>query len=114
MPERIIIAFCNEKCILLNICIKYLEKGYGFSEAWREMMKESTLELLDTEEKELIAELGGGMGRCDIEGEIARINRIMSRIEKFYNRRADEENEKKRMCISLGVLVGVFILIILL
>ncbi len=94
-----------------------LENGYGlsFQEAWnismRRLKEESRLE-----KKHLlyIEKLGGILGHMDVDAQIAQLELLEHAIEHEYESEREKTCQIKKLAGSLGILGGLFLIIIML
>ena len=81
---------------------------------WDEQVEEWLEEThLNKEEKEELKDLGERMGYLDIRMQEETFAWYAKRLEERQNKAAREMEEKRHLCCSLGVMAGLFLVILL-
>lgn len=111
-PEMIMQSFISDSQLFCGLRDDILH-GAGFHEAWLKMTSSGCMRMLTESEFTAVSEMGMRLGMCDCEGEIARLGRIYSQLEFCLNKRMNELDAKRRICLACGLLAGVFISIII-
>lgn len=111
-PEMIMQSFAANTAPLSE-CITSIKQGYSFHDAWTDMTENGYIKILCSNERLLVAEMGEKLGMCDTEGELARLSRLSLQLESCLQKRHTELESKRRLCITYGLLAGIFISIII-
>ena len=111
-PEMIMQSFIANSSSLKQ-CIESILIGSSFHDAWFEINSHKEICMLAENEKTLVKEMGERLGMCDIEGELSRLERINLQLELCLQKRQSELESKKRLCLTYGLLAGVFISILI-
>jgi stage III sporulation protein AB len=119
IPEAIRIAYqcarADHPCRkFLGECLEKLEKSgpQEFASVWRNAADE-TLGILPSEERQVLAELSGSLGRYDAEEQAAAIGSVRFRIERFRAAAERERERSAKIYRTLGVTVGIAAVIVL-
>lgn len=104
------------KMFLKNISSRLLElNGKSFAEIWKEGVARDLLESsLSKEDFELINQLGESIGYLDKKMQINTLDLYLEEIEEIIEDLSQTVKEKTHMYNSLGIMGGIFIIIILL
>lgn len=111
-PELIMQSYTADSTSLSE-CQEAILQGCTFHEAWAEVTASAGIKTLTEAEISAIKEMGERLGMCDCEGELARLKRINSQLESCLQKRTNEIEAKRRLCISCGLFAGIFISIII-
>lgn len=99
-----------------EICYNFSKniKNKKCEEAWNEAIEEKkSLLSLKNEDINLIKKLGNTLGKTDIDGQMSEINEFNT-ILRIQIKKAEEERKKnEKMYKSLGIIVGLAIVILL-
>ncbi len=96
--------------------IKYLKAGeYTAFEAWEKAIEENIKKTsLNKEDEGIIIEFGRLLGNSDIDGQLKNIELTLGQL-KMQEKKAEEFRQKnENMYKSLGVLIGIAIVVMLL
>ena len=96
----------------VSLCMRSVQKGDDFSEAWRNSVENSCLPM-KKEEREKLSAMGSLLGTSDIKGQLSMLTLF---YESFlaYRKKADNEYEKYgRLCITVSAIVGTGVFIFL-
>lgn len=94
-----------------------LKNGYGlsFQESWnismRKLKEESRLE---KEHLLYIEKLGGILGHMDVDAQIAQLELLENAIRHEYEGEREKTGQIKKLAGSMGILGGLFLIIIML
>lgn len=89
------------------------KSGTEFAVIWRRGVEEELKELnLKTGHKELLAELGNYLGQLDLKTGIGSMELFLERLKLEIEKERAELIIKKRLCNCLGVMVGLFLVIL--
>lgn len=94
-------------------CSESLDKGTGFTEAWKEAGMTS-MAVLSHDEFESFCSLGEQLSSKDSETLLASLDASADRFEMFFNRAVKEREKYSRLALFSGVFLGgiVFILVL--
>ena len=93
-----------------NASNKMINKNAG--EAWEEALN-VTFTALKQEDIEIIKGLGRMLGKTDINGQISEIELVNEFLETQIKEAEEEKNKNYKMYKTLGIVVGITIVIIL-
>lgn len=85
----------------------------SFSEIWVQSIEECLVDVISTEERKKLEELGNNMGFLDEKMQIQSIDLYLEQLEMRIKQYRAGLGEKKRLCHCLGVMGGLLLLIIL-
>lgn len=119
LPEALAIVASRNKGDLTGFfegMVKELNRlsGESFSIVWRRVMKE-TLSLTCLEKKDLLLleNLGENLGFLDQKMQLSTIGQYLMTIEEVIREGSEELKEKVRIYNLLGVLGGIFVVIVM-
>ena len=95
----------------LNQCIANLDKGLAFPEAWEMAVRSLRL---DEREKQVLMGFGEGLGRSDIEGQLAHCRMYLSLWQEHYAEAKEDLEKKGKLFLLLGFSGGASIALLLL
>lgn len=84
-----------------------------FSQLWERMLEDSGLSLME-EDRLLLAQLGGALGRYDAASQCEAIAQVRGRLEENLAAAAERRDRLSRVYGVLGLTAGAFLTIILL
>jgi len=88
--------------------------GRTFSALWQEAVKKQLYEVhLKKEEKEQLLALGEILGYLDLEMQLSSIELYLEQLEVSIRNAQDTLGTRQKLCQSLGIAGGVFLIILL-
>ena len=103
------------KALLLISERMTLEKGEEFRIIWEEEMNQMVKETsLTIQQKQLLISFPECIGMNESEGEANAINRFIEELDLMILKQREEEKNKNKVIMSLGIAAGLFMVIILL
>lgn len=107
-PKELLEELCNNTrfndCRYLHIAESLYDK-YGFEEAWKKALFESE-QAFQREDIQLINQLGSILGRCDLSTQQQQMEQILQQLDEIIKRAEKQNDDKRRMYLSLGTLAG--------
>lgn len=92
----------------------YNREGISLAEAWaRAVETQSVRTSLEKMDKEVLIDFGKGLGLSDKENQKKIFQLTMLEIQKQQQAADDLKSKNEKMCKSLGVLIGIGIVIVL-
>lgn len=82
-------------------------------EVWRECLKKSPPEYIQSEENAILEELGETLGSTDIQGQLDSLSAHKTALREIISEADIRRREKGRLYRILGVTVGLFAAVIL-
>lgn len=97
-----------------QLCVLQMEiRGpHNFSEIWREALITELSELPDNQ-RQVLLDLSDSLGRYSAEDQVSAIAYSQRRIENFIHQAEAESTKKGRIYITLGLSLGMTIVMIL-
>jgi stage III sporulation protein AB len=89
------------------------ENSGSFREIYSAAVENFTPPGLIARDKEIIGGIGQVLGVSNAEGQAASLSVYKAELETAYNAALDNFNRKSKLCTSLGLLAGAFIIIVL-
>lgn len=85
-----------------------------FAEIWEMCIEEELSELhLKKEYKQLLLEIGSGFGQLDTKSGVGALNLVLNRMESMIHRSREAVDNKKKLSSCIGIMGGLFLVIIL-
>lgn len=85
----------------------------SFREIWQAAVEETPSLLLEPEEREILTELGGGLGKYDFESQGRVIRSAVRKLEAKAEKAEKERAANSRLHAFLGVAAGMFAVVVL-
>ncbi|HEX3027601.1 MAG TPA: stage III sporulation protein AB, partial [Clostridia bacterium] len=99
---------------VFGLCRKNLDQYRDFPKAWEQSIEQSKPYLsLNDSDYETLLWFGKVLGTTDVEGETANCERYKNLLGQRLQRAREDQRKRGRMYTSLGVLAGVFIVVLL-
>jgi len=86
----------------------------SFYSIWKSAVEHTPTLSLTVREAQALADLGRTLGRYDIEEQRSALDDTIARIEEFWKSAAEERRSRGKVHAILGLVAGVFVVIILL
>lgn len=86
----------------------------SFFSIWKKAVAETEELLLTEPEKQVLGEIGLTLGRYDVKNQEGMINRVISRFDFYRKRAEDDRRQNTKTQAYLGIISGVFVVIVLL
>ena len=96
---------CGEK--------KYEKPDVSFSIIWRKNLKHAEYLKLKPNEREVLAELGGVLGRYDADKQISAISHLQRRVQSLWQSAENDRKSLGKLYAKLGLICGVSVVIVL-
>jgi stage III sporulation protein AB len=93
--------------------LRSLDSGENFADSYSSAVSNFTPPGLTDRDREIIAGIGSQLGVTNTEGQIANLSVYGAELEAAYNTAREAYIKKSKLCTSLGLLAGVFIVIVL-
>ena len=91
------------------------EKGKSFGQIWRENMDKGLMgQSITRESKDMLMKFPESMGSMEREGQARALERYIEEMNRWIAQMEQEEKNKKKVIVSLGIAAGTFLSIILL
>ena len=104
-----------DKALLMTGEHMCLENGEEFKTIWEEEIKKMLRETsLTAQQKQLLINFPDCMGMNESTGQANAINRYIEELDLMIHKQREEEKNKNRVIMSLGIAAGLFMVIILL
>lgn len=88
--------------------------GNTFADIWEMCIEEELSELhLKNDYKRLLTELGNGLGQMDTKSGIGTLTLALNRMEQMIQNHRSTVDNKKRLSSCMGIMGGLFLVIIL-
>lgn len=99
---------------VFGLCREAFLKERDFPAAWERALRQVKSELsLDAGDREVLAWFGRVLGTTDVEGQTANCTRYGELLRQRLTRAREDKAKRGRMYTSLGVLAGVFFVVVL-
>jgi stage III sporulation protein AB len=87
--------------------------GYSIEEAWNKAIRDNiAYTFLENEDGEILIDFGKNLGNTDKEYQVKNFKIIYTQLEKQQQIANDIKIKNVKMCKSLGVLIGIAIVIV--
>ncbi|MCL2829051.1 MAG: stage III sporulation protein AB [Oscillospiraceae bacterium] len=86
----------------------------SFHSIWKAAVEQTTDLALTEREAQVLADLGRTLGRYDVEEQRSALDDTIGRIEDFWKAAIEERRSRGKVHAALGLVAGVFVVIILL
>ncbi|WP_168198274.1 stage III sporulation protein SpoIIIAB [Crassaminicella thermophila] len=103
-------------CNIFNDTYKILNSkiGYSIEEAWNKAINDNLMKTsLNNEDKEILIDFGKNLGFTDKENQIKNFQLVYLQLQKQQKIAEQLKMKNEKMCKSLGVLIGIAIVIVL-
>lgn len=97
----------------LASCAHLCKKGMPFPHAWRKAVQENrgALDLADAQVLEALADT---LGQCDLNTQLSQLRQTGAQLAQRLEQARDEYNARAKLYRTMGVLTGMFIVIVML
>ncbi|MDD6174457.1 MAG: stage III sporulation protein AB [Firmicutes bacterium] len=109
--------YCREngRLELVKACSEQLSEGVLFPQAWEQAAKNAARRSsLPNGDLQLLQDFGAGLGASDVEGQISHCRLFAASASEIRQSAREERQQKGRLSVLLGVLLGLGIDLVLL
>lgn len=100
--------------LFIKNCIKKIEKGISFSEAWEISSSEISKDMgLTKEDMNLIKDFGVGLGKSDVDGQISHCRLNIKLMSSVLELAIENKKKKGRIYVMLGSFSGMAIVLVM-
>ncbi len=93
-------------------CICAMNSGAVFSRAFSSALQ-MYVNSLNGEEVDILSEISSILGRGDLESQLHSFDLVIKKLDLLYSTLKSETGDKVRMAVTMGTVIGFFLLIVL-